>query len=71
MNSVTSAWSPGSSVTMLFQSKRKYWFEPRSTTQCGRDAVISRWYIGKRRNMPPGPSSRDRSACSTPTRRRS
>lgn len=56
---------------MLFQSYRKYSVQPHSTIACGREHVISRPNIGKRRNIPPGPLSLEISACSMPRARRS
>ena len=35
---------------------------PCANGASGLDQLISRWYTGKRRNMPPGASSRERTA---------
>ena len=64
----TSARCEGSSPRRLFQSCHSYLREPRSAGENGLVHVMSRWNSGNRRNMPPGSSSDEITACSTPRR---
>src|SRR2546422_320393 len=70
MNSVAMPRSSGSSASRLFQSQRSNSRDARSAGAYGLVQDSSRWKNGQRRNMPPGPSSPEMTACSMPSRPR-
>ncbi len=67
MNPGTSPRRAGSSERRLFWSYHSYSRVARSTGASGFDQERSRWKIGYRRNMPPGESSAESTACSMPS----
>ena len=59
MKSGVNARWPSSSPTRLLWSYHSYSRVPRATGASGFVQLMRRWYTGKRRNIPPGPSSRE------------
>ena len=70
MSGGTSPWCWGSSATRLLWSYHSYSRVPGSAGASGFDHESRRWKIGNCRNMPPGASSREMVAQSTPSRER-